>query len=185
MASLNVHQTEHTTNKSLSQTEAAWKQTDSVYKLMCESGRLHVTLWEVGLPGEPATRRSFPFRSSRLPEGQSQMLRAAKVFTKVTCVFASASLRLLSLWPLLLSRALWRCLSSCRFFFSSRCCSRLCLLVTWKRRPCELPALRTQVPPGQGDTRGGQIQEVMGLLLSKNRENPPNTPEVMPFPSQL
>lgn len=48
----------------------------------------------------------FSIRTLQLPEGQSQMLRAAKVFTKVTCVFASASLRLLSLWPLLLSRAL-------------------------------------------------------------------------------
>ena len=47
------------------------------------------------------------------------MLRAAKVFTKVTWALASASLLLLSLWPLL-SRALCRCLSSCRFFFSSR-----------------------------------------------------------------
>ena len=82
---------------------------------------------------------SIPF--SQLPGGQSQMLRAAKVFTKVTWVLTSASLLLLSLWLLLLSRALWRCLSSCRFFFSSRCCSRLCLFVTWKRRlPPESPA---------------------------------------------
>ena len=56
------------------------------------------------------------------------MLRAAKVFTKVTWALASASLLLLSLW-LLLSGALWRCLSSCRLFFSGRCCSRLCLFV--------------------------------------------------------
>lgn len=65
---------------------------------------------------------------------EHQMFRAAKVFTKVTCVFTSASLLLASLWLFLLSRALWRCLSSCRFFFSSRCCSLRCLFVTWKRR---------------------------------------------------
>lgn len=69
-----------------------------------------------------------------LSGAEHQMFRAAKVFTKVTCVFTSASLLLASLWLFLLSRALWRCLSSCRFFFSSRCCSLRCLFVTWKRR---------------------------------------------------
>lgn len=70
MASLNIPQTGHATNKSLSQTEAAWKETDPVHEPVWESGGLHATLREVGRPGEPASRRSFSFHSSRLPEGQ-------------------------------------------------------------------------------------------------------------------
>lgn len=140
-----------------------------------------VCLWgEDGLTGEPSTQRSiFHWLRAAPKRPESQMLRAAKVFTKVTCVLASASLRLLSLWPLRLSRALWRCLSSCRFFFSRRCCSRLCLLVTWKRRlRGELLAQGTQMLPAEGSCRANGYQGHR-LPLSKNREKPPNRPEVV------
>lgn len=86
------------------------------------------------LSGHLAGTPGLQCLSSTSQGPESQMLRAAKVFTKVTCVFTSASLLLTSLWLLLLSRALWRCLSSCRFFFSSRCCSLRCLFETWKRQ---------------------------------------------------
>lgn len=83
------------------------------------------------MAGKPCLQRRYILHLSG-PE--SQMFRAAKVFTKVTCVFMSASLLPVSLLPFLFSRALRRCLSSWRFFFSSRCCSRRCLFVTWNRQ---------------------------------------------------
>lgn len=78
-------------------------------------------------PWTPGPGTSSSVRSGPLPGGWSQMLRAAKVFTRVTCALVSVSLG-----PLLLSRALCRCRSSWRFFFSSRCCSFLCLFVTFE-----------------------------------------------------
>lgn len=79
------------------------KATDSVCELtrgLCGLGSVR------RLPGQPDAHPPFSTHFSQLPTGLSQMLRAAKVFTKVTCALVSASLLLLSLWPLLLPRAL-------------------------------------------------------------------------------
>lgn len=183
MASLNFHKIKHITNKSLRKKEAAWRKLSQCVS-SCESSVGCVSFCERwALLGKPGTRHST-FRSLLTsPRGAgSQMLRAAKVFTKVTCVLASASLRLLSLWPLLLSRALWRCLSSCRFFFSRRCCSLLCLLVTWKRRQVSCPH---GDPLPKADTGLTDRERGHTPPLSKNTENPPIRPELMYFPSLL
>lgn len=128
------------------------------------------------LPGSRGTAPHFHSLLTTPGRRWRQMLRAAKVFTKVTCSLASASL-LLSLWLLLLSRALRRCRSSCRFFFSKRCCSRRCLFVTWKRRRW-VSRLRKEV-------RGWQRQRAQLPSTRQNRENPPTRPNMMWFPLLL
>lgn len=113
------------------------------------------------------------------------MLRAAKVFTKVTWAPASASLLLLSLWLLLLASALGRCRSSCRCCFSSRRCSLRCLLLTWKRRPLgEQPARLTRAAACSRETRGWRMQRAQTASHWEQRKTHWR-PKLLCFPFSL
>lgn len=76
----------------------------------------------------------------------SHIFRAAMVFTKVIWLSESTSVLLLSAQLLLLAKTFCRCLSSCLFFFSSRCCSFFCFLNTWEGENKNKAESRHSVP---------------------------------------
>lgn len=86
---------------------------------------------EICLRGVLSRSVSFAFLS-RMLRTISHIFRAVMAFTKVIWLSESVSLLLLSAQLLLLAKTFCRCLSSCLFFFSSRCCSFFCFFDTWK-----------------------------------------------------